>query len=86
MNQEGVLILNYLKKRAYARTPLQKGYGRPVGRPAGRSFAGKTIDFDVVTLAPNIAHVHSHSGTPKRSAPHKSPFVGIELMVLSHIT
>ena len=31
MNQEGVLFWNYFEKRAYARTPLQKGYGRPDG-------------------------------------------------------
>ena len=42
----------------------------------GRNFAVKTIDFDVVTLAPNIAHVHSHSGTPKRRVPHNTNIGG----------
>ena len=61
MNQEGVPFSNKCVR--------QHSLVKKV-RPAGRSFAGKTIDFGVVTLAPNIAHVHSHSGTPKRRVPH----------------
>ena len=52
-----------LKNARTQELPYKKG-------TAGRPFAGKTIAFDVVTLAPNIAHARSHSGTPQRRAPH----------------
>ena len=61
MNQEGLLLW----KKFARQNSLAK-----MAQPAGRSFAGETIDFDVVTLTLNIAHARSHSGAPERRAPH----------------
>ena len=35
--------------------------------------ASPCVRGKLVTLAPNIAHVHSHSGTPRRRVPHQVP-------------
>ena len=50
MNQEGVLLW----KKCVRQNSLTNRV-----RSAGRSFAWKTIDFDVVTLAPNNFYIYT---------------------------